>query len=146
MNASIQVIPIDSQQFIDLVSLEYHKEIAALLMTDPDRVIEKARANLKRWLLAYERGTREAWCFEEWEEILNRYTVPELIAIITEDSDNGQRLRSSTPFVGLLPSEEREEIRRRCEKLERFLNHLRAQRSAYDLAPLLNLINRLKSS
>ncbi len=31
-------------------------------------------------------------------------------------------------------------------RLERFLNHLRAQRSAHDLAPLLNLINRLKSS
>ena len=30
-------------------------------------------------------------------------------------------------------------------RLERFLNHLRAQRSAHNLAPLLNLINRLNS-
>ncbi len=90
------------------------------MMADPDRVIGKARANLKRWLLAYERGTPEAWCFEEWEEILDSHTVPELIAIITEDSDEGQRLRSSTPFVGLLSSGEREEIRRRCEKMAVF--------------------------
>jgi hypothetical protein len=113
-------VPIDSQQFIDLVALEYHKEIAALLMMDPDRVIEEARDNLRRWLLAYERGTREAWCLEEWEQILDRHTMPELIAIITEDSDEGQRLRSSTPFVGLLSAEERKEIWRRCEKMAVF--------------------------
>jgi hypothetical protein len=116
-NTAAQSVPIDSQQFIDLVSFEYHKEIAALMIKDPIRVIEKARANLKRWLSVYERGTPEARCFEEWEEILETHTLPELIAIITEDSDEGQRLRSSTPFVGLLSSEERERIWRRCEEM-----------------------------
>ncbi len=116
-NTSAQRVPIDSQQFIDRAALEYHKVIAALMLREPERVIEKARANLKRWLSNYERGTREAWCLEEWEQILERHTVPELIAIITEDSDEGQRLRSSTPFVGLFSSEERAAIWDRCEEM-----------------------------
>src|SRR5262245_44999194 len=92
--------PYGSQQFIDWVNLLYHQRIAELLRTEPERVVSKARSNLARWLRAYERGSADARCLEEWEEILAQRSVPELIAIITEDSDEGQRLRSSTPFTG----------------------------------------------
>jgi len=168
VNASVQSVPIDSQPYIDLLTLEYHKRVAAKMAADPEHVIEKARSNLHRWLLAYDRGTPEAWCFEEWEELLNTLSVPELIAVITEDSDEGQRLRSSTPFVGLLSQEEKEEITRRYEKmellmaraetimetaydgalvsrLERFENHLRSQPYInYNLTPIRELLARLK--
>jgi hypothetical protein len=39
-----------------------------------------------------------------------------IAAILTADSDEGQRLRQSTPFPGVLSKEEREEIFARCEK------------------------------
>lgn len=114
---SAQLIPIDSQQFIDLWALEYHKEVAERMRRDPEGVVEKARANLKRWLSDYPSGSPDAQCLEEWRELLDTRTVGELIAIITEDSDEGQRLRSSTPFTGILTFEEREEIHNRCAEV-----------------------------
>lgn len=110
IETTTQPPPYGSQQFIDWVNLLYHQRIAELLRTEPERVISKACSNLARWLAAHERGSADARCLEEWEEILARCTVPELIAILTEDSDEGQRLRSSTPFTGLLSAEEQQEL------------------------------------
>ncbi len=110
-------IPIDSHQFIDFVNLAYHREVAARLLANPEAVLERARNNLRRWLLAYEPGEPDAQCFEEWQSLLETKTVPELMAIITQDSDEGQRLRSSTPFAGVLSLEERKELRKRCEEM-----------------------------
>jgi len=93
------------------------------MLINPELIIKKAHSNLRRWLSVYEPGEPDARPLEEWQELLETRTVSELIAIITEDSDEGQRLRSSTPFTGLLSFEERKEIYKRC-----------------------NLINRLKSS
>ncbi len=109
-NTSVQAVPVDSQQFIDLWALEYHKKVAERMRIDPEGIVAKARDNLKRWLSDYQVGSSDARCLEEWWELLETRTVPELIAIITEDSDEGQRLRSSTPFTGILSFEEREEI------------------------------------
>jgi hypothetical protein len=109
-NTFLQSVPIDSQQFIDLWALEYHKRVAERMRIDPEGVVTKARENLKRWLSDYPAGSSDAQCLEEWRGLLETRTVPELIALITEDSDEGQRLRSSTPFTGILSFEEREEI------------------------------------
>lgn len=114
---SAQLIPIDSQQFIDLWALEYHKEVAERMRRDLEGVVEIARANLKRWLSDYPSGSPDARCLEEWQALLDTRTVEDLTAIITEDSDEGQRLRSSTPFTGILTFEEREEIHNRCAEV-----------------------------
>jgi hypothetical protein len=112
-----QCVPIDSQQFIDLVNLMFHRRIADRLLTEPEIVLSKARSNLKRWMSSYEPGSSDSKCFEEWVELLEKLSVQDLIAVITEDSDRGQRLRSSTPFTGILSTEEREELRNRCEEM-----------------------------
>jgi hypothetical protein len=112
-----QVVPLDSPQFIDFLALEYHKAVAARMRVDPDRIIEKACGNLKRWLSDYPPGSSDARCLEEWVELLETRAVSELIAIITQDSDEGQRLRSSTPFTGILSVQEREEIYNRCAEM-----------------------------
>jgi hypothetical protein len=49
--------------------------------------------------------------YEEWEEILDTRSVPELIATITSDDEEGQRLRQSASFVGILTGEERDQFR-----------------------------------
>ena len=46
---------------------------------------------------------------EEWEQILKR-PWREIRAILLADSDEGQRLRSSHPFVGIVTEDERREI------------------------------------
>src|SRR5258708_7795346 len=97
-----------------MVNLAYHKEVAERLRAAPDDVLAIARDNLRRWLANYEPG--EGRCFEEWRDLLDRCTLDQLVAIITEDSDEGQRLRQSTPFAGILSLEERREIVRRCEE------------------------------
>lgn len=112
-----QAIPLDSHQFIDFLNLAYHREVAARLLANPEAVLERARNNLQRWLAAYQPREPDARCFEEWQHLLESRTVPELIAIITEESDEGQRLRSSTPFAGVLSLEERKELRQRCEEM-----------------------------
>jgi hypothetical protein len=100
-----QLALVGSQRFIDLVALDYHRMVAKRLRTDPETVLRDARENLQRWMPIH-KGTGSELALLEWQELLDTKTVPELIAIITEDSEEGQRLRSSTPFAGYLTDEE----------------------------------------
>ncbi len=109
-----QPVMLGSQQFIDRLNLLCHREIAKRLAREPERVLSIARSNLARWLKAHERGSAEARCLEEWEQLLATRAVAQIIAIITQDSDEGQRLRSSTPFAGILTLQERKELREYC--------------------------------
>lgn len=110
-----QPVTLGSQQFIDRLNLLCHREIAKRLAREPERVLSIARSNLARWLKAHE-GSNTAQALEEWQTLLDSLTVPELIKLITQDSDEGQRLRSSTPFTGLLSPEERKAIYADCEQ------------------------------
>jgi len=110
-----QPSPLGSHQFLDKLALAYHRAIAARLLADPEAVLDRARSNLKRWMKVHA-GTGTVRALEEWQRLLETRTIPELIAIMTEDSDEGQRLRQSTPFAGVLSEEERKEIFARCEK------------------------------
>lgn len=107
--------PIGSQQAIDALSLDYHREVAGRLLSAPETVLDRARNNLKRWMTVHE-GTGSASALAEWQSLLDTKTVQELIEIIIEDSDEGQRLRSSTPFTGILSSQERQALRAKHEE------------------------------
>lgn len=107
--------PIGSHQFLDELALAYHRVIAARLVASPEEVIGLARENLNRWIQVHE-GTGTVYALKEWQALLNTKTIPELVAIITQDSDEGQRLRQSTPFAGVLSDQERKEIMTRCEE------------------------------
>lgn len=109
MNTTKTFPPIGSQQFLDQLALVYHREIAARLMDSPVEVIGLARENLRRWIQVHE-GTGTVYALKEWQILLDTKSIPELVAIITEDSDEGQRLRQSTPFAGVLSDHERTEI------------------------------------
>lgn len=107
--------PIGSHQFLDELALAYHKAIALRLLASPEEIIELARENLNRWIQVHE-GTGTVYALKEWQTLIETKTIPELVAIITEDSDEGQRLRQSTPFAGVLSDQERKEIMNRCEE------------------------------
>lgn len=109
-----QRLALDSHQFIDLLNLAYHRSVAARLLAGPEAVLTRARNNLQRWAKVHE-GSGSAPALAEWQSLLDTCSVRELILIITEDSDEGQRLRPSTPFAGVLSLEERKELRQRCE-------------------------------
>lgn len=107
--------PIGSHQFLDELALAYHRAIAMRLLASPKEVVELARENLNRWIQIHE-GTGTVYALKEWQTLLETKTIAELAAIITEDSDEGQRLRQSTPFAGVLSDQERKEIMSRCEE------------------------------
>lgn len=61
-------------------------------------------------------GPGELASLDEWRRILDEADVNRLVEVITDVSDEGQRLRSSSPFVGALSPEERLEILAACEQ------------------------------
>ncbi len=110
------ITPLGSHVFLDEFALAYHRAVAERLRAEPEAVLELARRNLNRWTEGDAFGAGERASLEEWREILSEADVERLIAIITDTSDEGQRLRSSSPFVGALSPEERLEILAACEQ------------------------------
>jgi hypothetical protein len=104
------VSPLGSHAFLDEFALAYHRAVAERLRDEPGAVLERARRNLTRWEEGDAFGPGERASLEEWRRILDEADVDRLVKIITEVSEEGQRLRSSSPFVGALSPEERLEI------------------------------------
>jgi hypothetical protein len=46
----------------------------------------------------------------EWRRILDSTPLPEVVALLRSSSDEAARLRQSSPFAGLLTTEERRAI------------------------------------
>ena len=108
--------PLGSHAFLDEFALAYHRAVADRLRAEPAAVLEHARRNLDRWTEGDAFGPGDLASLEEWRQILDEADVGRLIEIVTDASDEGQRLRSSSPFVGALSPEERLEILAACEQ------------------------------
>lgn len=108
--------PLGSHAFLDEFALAYHRAVAERLRAEPEAVLERARGNLNRWTEGDTFGAGEQASLEEWRDILGEADVDRLIKIMTDTSDEGQRLRSSSPFVGALSPQERLEILAACEQ------------------------------
>jgi hypothetical protein len=93
-------------RFLDARSLAMHCRIAQKISRDPD-LLNKARENLERWL-AKTKGPKPRY-LREWRQILER-PWPAIAELITSMSEEANRLRSSSPFAGVLTQEERDQI------------------------------------
>ena len=93
-------------RILDARSLAMHCKIAQKISRNPD-LLDKARVNLKRW--SAKSGDRPPQYLHEWQKILKR-PWPEIAEIITRMSEDSTRLRSSSPFAGVLSRDEREQI------------------------------------
>ncbi len=102
---------IRQNNFVDLFSLALHLAVAEKLRRNPQDVLRIARNNLARW------SKNKNSALLEWQNILEIKTPEEIVKIITEDTDEGQRLRSSSPFAGVLSDAERGEIWNECAKI-----------------------------
>ena len=93
-------------RILDARSLAMHCRIVQKISRDP-RLLEKAKDNLSRWSTKI--GGPKPHYLMEWQEILDKpwLTVAE---IMTSMSEEGTRLRSSSPFAGILTEKEREQI------------------------------------
>jgi hypothetical protein len=98
----------------DQVSLELGSRIAAGLENHPEW-LELARANLDRWSRLNHNAPALLRCYDEWRGILSR-PLAEITAILTATTDEGQRLRQNSPFVGVLSPQEVWEIKSRIRR------------------------------
>jgi hypothetical protein len=86
----------------DIRSLMMHKLIAEKLKTNPQLWLIPQK-NIDKWL---EAGVCEV-TYREWKNIFFNSSQDEIIEIITSDTENSKRLRSSSPFTGILSIIER---------------------------------------
>ncbi len=91
-----------THQEIDRRSLALAKRIVSLIDVDPDcKGLLKARDVCSRW---YKENPVPA--IEEWMRILqNEWSVVRMILL--DDSEEGRRLRQSSPFCGILSPRDR---------------------------------------
>lgn len=91
---------------IDRRSLEMARLVVEKIDADPSR-IRIGYENLQRWSRARAGGLPP--CRKEWTELLKR-PWSRIREILLDESDEGQRLRSSHPFAGLVSEKERRNI------------------------------------
>lgn len=102
---------LQQESFIDLFNLMLHRAVAEKLRREPENVLQIARDNLNKWL------KNKNPALLEWKNILDTETPEKIIKIISQDTDEGQRLRSSSPFAGILSESEREKIWSECAEI-----------------------------
>jgi len=100
----------NKQQLIEARILARHRIIARRLQADPTAVLAHARANLQRWSRDYPEDQPPGW-LQEWRELLE-HPLADILEALTADSENARRLRSSSPFAGIIGPRERWAIHR----------------------------------
>lgn len=93
-------------RILDARSLAMHCRIAKKISRDPE-LLDVAKNNISRW--GEKSGGKRRGYLTEWEDILN-YPWPRIAELITSMSEDATRLRSSSPFAGVLDVNEREQI------------------------------------
>lgn len=105
------------KNFVDLFSLTLHRAVAKKMLLNEAEVLRIARDNLDRWLKKPGFAGREGRPLRECKTILDSTPPEEIRRIITSDTDEGQRLRSSSPFAGVLTEAERNKIWGECAEV-----------------------------
>ena len=95
--------PRRSHQWVDARDLKMARLIAAKIRRNPT-LFQEAVETLRHWKRRL-RPVPEAVL--EWQRIFRQNTREEILAILTQDNDEGQRLRQSDPFCGILTEAER---------------------------------------
>jgi len=94
------------QKRSDERSKTLHREIAKKLRNNPE-LWAVPKTNISRWK---KRRKSPMPSVIEWEYILNKHTKEQILTILESDSEESARLRSSSPFTGILSDIERKNI------------------------------------
>lgn len=100
--AARKLPPVCSHQWIDLVDLALHRAIVRKIRRQPT-LYNRARRTLARW----ERSKRA--CpppLREWKLILRDNNMNAVFRLLTRKGDEATRLRSTSPFCGILTQRE----------------------------------------
>jgi hypothetical protein len=97
--------PYSDHDRLDARSLALHELVARKIEASP-ALLDKARANLRRWRQA---SDSPSLAFVEWERILSS-PLEKVLTLLVERSERATRLRQSSPFCGILTEAERRAI------------------------------------
>ncbi|MBN8710476.1 MAG: hypothetical protein J0I10_13895 [Verrucomicrobia bacterium] len=100
---------------IDRRSLALNRLVAEKIRRQPE-LMDFVRKNLDRTLCEPILSESCKNALREWRSIFSLKSFDEILSILVEDSYEGQRLRQSTPFTGILNQRERLEVFRRYEQ------------------------------
>jgi transcriptional regulator with XRE-family HTH domain len=98
-------------------TLELHRLIAEKLRTDPQNVIQRAKARIDV-MRSRDLEGRSASYINTWDRLLSG-SIDELEAAMTSADQASRDLRQSSPFGGTLSDEERLDIMKRVADEER---------------------------
>jgi len=90
----------------DIRSAALHRLIARKLRSNPD-LWRIPKENIDRWKTS---GAGLQPAIREWEQLLASRSPDQILSLIEGDSEESIRLRSSSPFTGILTEREREMI------------------------------------
>lgn len=91
-----------------------HRMIAAMMIRDPDAVLDKAMRNLRAWIEA-QKDQQTVAVFSEWMDLLTGTPPHEIAAFLVSDCERAVRMRQSSPFAGVLTPKEVWAIKRSHE-------------------------------
>ncbi len=94
------------QKRADLRSIALHQEIVKKLRSHPS-LWAIPRNNLAKWKKM--RGGLPP-ALVEWEKILTTHSKEQILSLLESESEEAIRLRSSSPFTGILTEAERRKI------------------------------------
>ncbi len=103
-------------QDIDQRSLEMDRLIAEKIRANP-ALLRRALDNIDDYVNRSTSSDSGRDAYLEWKTIIQTHSLEEVLSILTEDSEEGQRLRQSTPFMGIISQEERTAIFAKYEPL-----------------------------
>jgi len=95
----------NKQRLIEKRISAQHAVIAQQLQENPISVLNHARRNLQRWSQRYGPSEQPYWLLD-WERLLAG-PLTDLLPVLTSDSEAACRLRSSSPFAGILSARAR---------------------------------------
>lgn len=98
-----------SHELRDAISLELGRRTAERLRHQ-SHLLQLAHDNLARWSKQNANAPALLRCYAEWREILN-LPLEEICTLLTAETDDGQRLRQSSPFAGVLNAREVWEVK-----------------------------------
>lgn len=87
-------------------SLWLHRALLGSLLRDPDRVLDHARTNIRRWRGQHrEDGMSHEW-LRRWEGLLDQ-GVDAVADVLASREPNAIELRANSPFAGVLDEQVR---------------------------------------
>ena len=108
--------PVNWHEVIDARSLEMHRVVARELRADPAK-LERVVAWIQRFLTEPDYSVQSKDALTEWLDLIRTRGLPGVLAALEDPSDEGQRMRQSSPFAVIMPQDERQRILARYEAL-----------------------------